>query len=70
MVATLARAYTAQCLPNLQIRAVDIVPNPTPPPHPKLDRYYGSDWGATVPVDAGWQPAVTGIWSFVLGQPF
>jgi hypothetical protein len=70
MAATLARAYAALGLPESQIRAVDIVPNPKPPPHPKLDRYHGSEWGATVPVDADWQPAVTGIWSFMLGHRF
>jgi hypothetical protein len=70
MAATLARAYAALGLPEAHIRVVDIVPNPPPPPHPELDRYHGSEWGATVPVDAAWRPTVQGIWSFMLGHTF
>jgi hypothetical protein len=54
MAAKLARACAALGLSESHIRVVDIVPNP--PPHPKLDRYHGSEWGATVPVDAEWRP--------------
>jgi hypothetical protein len=50
------------------IQVLDIVPNPPPPPHPKLDRYHGSEWGATAPIDAQWHPTVTAIWSFMLGH--
>jgi hypothetical protein len=68
MAAVLARAYAALGVPPSHIQMLSIVPNPPPPPHPKLDRYHGSEWGSTVPVDAQWRPTVTGIWSFMLGR--
>jgi hypothetical protein len=68
MAGMLARAYAALGVPDRHIRVLDIVPNPPPPPHPVVDRYHGTEWGATVPVDAGWRPTVTAIWAFMLGH--
>jgi hypothetical protein len=70
MAAFLARAYAALGVPATNIRVIDIVPNPPPPAHPSLDRYHGSEWGATVPIDAQWRPTVTAIWAFMLGRGF